>query len=111
MEDLNEITKEMKYKIITNKNNEMDLIFRNYNNEELSISLSSSNIFFPKKFELRYNLEEFQRNRFFKIFVNIDEIMKELNNKIKKSTFIEQDNLIIINVKIELVVIKKINKK
>ena len=38
--------------------------------------------YYQKKYELKYNLEEFQKNRFFKIFINIDEIMKELENKI-----------------------------
>ena len=103
-----EIIEEKKYKIKTNKNNEMNLYLRNYNNEELSITLFNNNETELKKYELKYNLEEFQKNRFFKIFINIDEIMKELENKIDKSTFIEDSNCIIIEIKIGLTIINEI---
>ena len=91
---------EEKFKIITNKNNEMELFLRNYNNEELSITIFNKNETELKKYELKCNLEEFQKNRFFKIFINIEEIMKELKNKIEKSNFIEDTNCIIIEIKI-----------
>ena len=80
-----EIIEEKKYKIRTNNNNEMELLLRNYNNEELSITLFNNNEEVFKKYELKCNLKEFQKNRFFKIFINIEEIMKELENKISKS--------------------------
>ena len=92
-----EIIEQRNYKIRKNKNNEMDLFLRNYNNEELSITLFKNNEYELKKYELKCNLEEFQKNRFFKIFINVEEIMKELENKIEKSTFIEETNLIIMN--------------
>ena len=87
---------ERKFKIRTNKNNEMELFLRNYNNEELSITIFNNNETELKKYELKCNLEEFQKNRFFKIFINIEEIMKELENKINNSIFIEDINCIII---------------
>ena len=99
---------EEKFKIRTNKNNEMELFLRNYNNEELSITLFNNNEFPIKKYELKCNLEEFQKNRFFKIFINIEEIMKELKNKIEKSIFIEDTNCIIIEIKIGLTIINEI---
>ena len=40
---------ERKFKIRTNKNNEMELFLRNYNNEELSITLFNNNEFPTKK--------------------------------------------------------------
>ena len=104
MEDI----EERKFKIRTNKNNEMELLLRNYNNEELSITLFNNNEFPTKKYELKCNLEEFQKNRFFKIFINIEEIMKELENKIEKSIFIEDTNCIIIEIKIGLTIINEI---
>ena len=76
---------ERKFNITTNKNNEMELILRNYNNEELSITIFNNNETELKKYELKCNLEEFQKNRFFKIFINIEEIKKELENKIENS--------------------------
>ena len=100
--------KEKKFKIKTNKNNEMELFLRNYNNEELSITLFNTNEFPSKKYEIKYNLEEFQKNRFFKIFINVEEIMKELENKIENSIFIEDKNCIIIEIKIGLTIINEI---
>ena len=38
-----EIIEEKKFKIKTNKNNEMELILRNYNNEELLITIFNNN--------------------------------------------------------------------
>ena len=99
---------ERNFKIRTNKNNEMDLFLRNFNNEELSITLFTINQNPSKKYELKCNLEEFQKNRFFKIFINIEEIMKELKNKIENSTFIEETNSIIIDIKIGLTIINEI---
>ena len=99
---------EKQYKIRTNKNNEMELHLRNINNEELSITLYTINKIQLKKYELKCNLEDFQKNRFFKIFINIEEIMKELDNKIEKSNFIEETNFIIIDIPIGLNVIKEI---
>ena len=72
-----EIIDEKKFKIKTNKNNEIELILRNYNNEELSITIFNNNETEYKKYELKCNLEEFQKNRFFKIFISVEEIMKE----------------------------------
>ena len=103
-----EIKEEKKFKIITNKNNEMELFLRNYNNEELSITIFNNNEYEIKKYELKYNLKEFQKNRFFKIFNNIEEIMKELKNKITNSIFIEETNYIIIEIKIGLTIIDEI---
>ena len=103
-----DIIKENKYKIKTNKNNEMDLYLRNYNNEKLSITLFTINQTPSKKYELKCNLEEFQKNRFFKIFININEIMKEFENKIENSIFIEDSNCIIIEIKIGLTIINEI---
>ena len=100
---------EKKYKIRTNKNNEMELHLRNINNEELSITLLYTvNKIQLKKYELKCNLEDFQKNRFFKIFINIEEIMKELDNKIEKSNFIEETNFIIMDIPIGLNVINEI---
>ena len=103
------LQEEKKFIIKTDKNNEMDLFLRIYNNDELAISIYTKNEFPTRKFELKYNLEEIQKNRFFRIFINIDEIMKELEDKIKKSIFIEDNNLITIEIPIGLIIIESIN--
>ena len=103
-----EVIDEKKFKIKTNKNKEIELILRNYNNEELSIAIFNNSETEFKKYELKCNLEEFQKNRFFKIFINIEEIMKELENKFENSIFIEDTNCIIIEIKIGLTIINEI---
>ena len=83
---------EKNFRIITNKNNEMNLILRNYENKELSITLFNRNETPSKKYEIKYNLEEFQKNRFFKIFNNVGEIMKEIE-KIQENINIQKQLL------------------
>ena len=105
----NSSTDEKRFTIETDKKNEMDLYLRIYNNEEFAISIYTKNEYPKRKFELKCDLEEIQKNRFFRIFVNIDEIMKELEDKIKKSTFIEENDLINIEIPIGLIIIENIN--
>ena len=107
-ENVNEIS-EKKFNIKTDKENEMDLFLRNYNNDEFSISIYTKNEYPSRKFEFKVNFEEIQKNRFFKIFINIDEIMQELEDKIKKSTFIEENDLINVEIPIGLIIIENIN--
>ena len=104
-----EITEEKKFFVISDKENEMELYLRNYSNEEFSISILTKNEYPSKKYELKCDLEKIQKNRFFKIFINFEEIMKELENKIKQSTIIEENNLINIEIPIGLTVINHIN--
>ena len=103
-----DIIEEKKYKIKTDKNNEMELYLRNYNNEELSFTLFNNNETPIKKYELKCNLEEFQKNRFFKIFISVEEIIRELEKKIENSKFIEDTNCIIIEIQIGLIIINEI---
>ena len=106
--DENYIIKENKYNITTDKNNIMELYLRYYENDEISISIYSINKIPSVKYELKSNLDEFQKNRFFKIFNNIEELMLELDSKIKNTTFLEETNLIIVDIPIESKIINDI---
>jgi len=109
MEDLNEnLIEEKKYIVKTENDIKMELFLRNYNNEELSVSLGMKDNLFSKKYELKCGLVEFQKNRFFKIFKNINEIMKELDNKIENTKIIEGNNIIILTIPIGLTIINEI---
>ena len=99
---------EKKYNITTEKNNKMDLYIRYYDNEEISISIYSINKIPSVKYELRSNLEEFQKNRFFKIFNNIEELIIELDSKIEKTTILEETNLLVLDIPIGLKIINEI---
>ncbi len=103
-----DIIEEKQFKIKTDKNNEMELYLRNYNNEELSFTLFNNNETPKKKYELKCNLEELQKNRFFKIFISVEEIIRELEKKIENSKFIEDTNCIIIEIQIGLIIINEI---
>ena len=103
-----EIIDEKYFQIKTIDNKEMKLILRNYNDEELSITIFNINEHPSKKYQLKCNLEEFQKNRFFRIFVGVNEIMKELENKILNSVFIDDTDSIIIIINIGLTVINEI---
>ena len=104
----NKLLNEKKYSITTEKNNKMDLYIRYYDNEEISISIYSINKIPSVKYELRSNLEEFQKNRFFKIFNNIEELIIELDSKIEKTTILEETNLLILDIPIGLKIINDI---
>jgi tellurite resistance protein len=98
----------MKYNITTEKNNKMDLYIRYFDNEEISISIYSINKIPSVKYELRSNLEEFQKNRFFKIFNNIEELILELDSKIEKTIILEETNLLVLDIPIGLKIINDI---
>ena len=104
----NKLLNEKKYSITTEKNNKMDLYIRYYDNEEISINIYSINKIPSVKYELRSNLEEFQKNRFFRIFNNIEELMLELDSKIEKATILEETNLLVLDIPIGLKIINDI---
>ena len=106
--DDNEILNEMEYNVVTEKNNKMKLFLRKYENDEFCISIYSIDQTPSKKYELKANLEAFQKNRFFKIFNNIDEIMLELEYKIQQITIMEETNVLIIDIPIGLKTINDI---
>ena len=106
--DENYIIKENKYNITTDKNNIMELYLRYYENDEISISIYSINKIPSVKYEFKSNLNKFQKNRFFKIFNNVEELMLELDSKIKNTTFLEETNLIILDIPIGLKIINDI---
>ena len=103
-----QIIEEKPFDIITDKKKEMKLFLRIYNNDEFEISIYNNNEYPSKKFELKCSLDQIQRNRFFKIFLNTEEIFKELETKIENSIFIEEDNNIHMEVTIGLTVINQV---
>ena len=105
----NSSIEEKKFLIETDKNRKMNLFLRIYNNEEFSISIYTKKEYPSRKFEFRCNLKEIQKNRFFKIFVDFDEIMREIEDKIKNSIFFEENDVINMEIPVGLVVIKNIN--
>ena len=104
----NSSIEEKRFIIETDKKNKMDLYLRIYDNKEFAISIYTKNEYPSRKFELKCDLEEIQKNRFFRIFSDINEIMEELEVKIINSTFFEENGFINVEIPIGLIVIKYI---
>ena len=104
----NSSIEEKRFIIETDKKNKMDLYLRIFNNEEFAISIYTKNEYPTRKFELKCDLEEIQKNRFIRIFSDINEIMEELEVKIINSTFFEENDFINVEIPIGLIVIKYI---
>ncbi len=102
------LIEEKNFLIETDKKYKMDLYLRIYDNKEFAIIIYTKNEYPSRKFELKCDLEEIQKNRFFRIFSDINEIMEELEVKIMNSTFFEENDFINVEIPIGLVVIKYI---
>ena len=94
------ILKEKKFILKSDKNNEFEIILSINNNDILNITVNSMKIIPSKKYVLSITLEELFKNRFFKIFINVEEIFRELETKILKSIIIEESNIIYLDIPI-----------
>ena len=103
-----DILKEKNFILTSDKKNEYKVKFYITNDELFCINLITTKNFQSKKYFLSLTLNELIKNRFFKIFVNLEEIFRELENKIDKSIIIEDSNLIYLDVPIGLNVINDI---
>ena len=90
------------------KDCEYKITFSVYKNDKLSIKISTVNVIPSKKFALVCSFEELVKNKFFKIFANVEEVFRELETKIQNSIIIEETNVIYLDIPIGLNVIKDI---
>ena len=91
-EEENNILKEKEFSIISDKNNEYRVKVFITSNDLFCINLFSNNL--SKKYSLSLSMKDLIKNRFFKMFINLDEVFIELDNKIERSNIIEDSNLI-----------------
>ncbi len=101
------VLKEKKFILKTDKN-EYELILSINNNDTLNISAKTMKIIPSKKYFLSCSLENLYKDRFFRIFKDIDEIFRELETKILKSNIIEETNMIFLDIPIGLTIINDI---
>ena len=102
------ILKEKDFILISDKNIQYKVKLFITNNDLFCINLFTNKINPSKKYSLSLGMDDLIKNRFFKIFINIDEIFRELENKIEKSNIIEDSNLIYLDIPIGLNVINDI---
>ena len=100
--------KETSCVIKSSTKNEYKITLSIYNNDNISLNATTTNVVPTKKFTLLCTLEELIKNRFFKLFVNVDEVFRELETKIKNSSIIEETNTIYLDIPIGLTVINDI---
>ena len=103
-EDEVNILKEKDFILISDKNNEYKMKLFIDNNDLFCLTAFNQS----KKYSISLTMNDLIKNRFFKIFVNLEEIFRELENKIEKSILIEDTNLIYLDIPIGLNVINDI---
>ena len=107
-EDNNYIIKEREFNLISDKNNEYKIKLYITNDDLFCIDLLTTINNKIKKYSLSLTMEELIKNRFFKIFINLEEVFRELENKIIKSNIIEESNIIYLDIPIGLNIINDI---
>ena len=108
LDDEINIIKEKDFILTSNKKIEYKLkLFITYD-DLFCINIFTTKSFPSKKYSLSLKMEDLINNRFFKIFINVEEIFRELENKIEKSTIIEDSNIIYLDIPIGLTVINDI---
>ena len=101
-DDENNILKEKDFILKSDKKIEYRLKLFISNNDLLCINLYTIKIVPSKKYSLSLTMNDLIKNRFFKIFINLEEVFRELENKIDKSTIIEDSGLILLDIPIGL---------
>ena len=107
-EDFVYILREKSFIIQTDKKNDYNLTLTVFNNNTIDITICSTKEIPLKKFVLNCSMEDLLKNRFFKIFINVEEVFRELETKITNSNIIEETNVIFLDIPIGLNVINDV---
>jgi len=102
------IIKEKSCIVTSNKNIEYKIIFSIYDNDNINLTVYTTKLIPSKKFVLSCTLDELIKNRFFKLFINADEVFRELETKIENCSIVEETNIIYLDIPIGLNVINDI---
>ena len=97
-EEENNILKEKEFTLISDKNNEFRVKLFISDNDLFCINLFSVKNIPSKKYSLSLTMNDLIKNRFFKIFINLEEVFRELENKIERSIIIEDTKLIYLDI-------------
>ena len=102
------IIKEKDFKLISDKNTEYKIKLFIDENNLFYITAKTTNNILLKKYSLSLSMDDLNKHRFFKIFLNTQEIFRELENKIENSTIIEEPKILYLDIPIGLTVINDI---
>ena len=102
------IIKEKDFKLTSDKNTDYIIKLSIDENNLFNITAITTNNILIKKYSLSLSMDDLNKHRFFKIFLNTEEIFRELENKIENSTIIEEPNILYLDIPIGLTVINDI---
>ena len=103
------IIKEKNFKLTSDKNTDYIIKLSIDENNLFNITaITTNNILLKKKYSLSLSMDDLNKHRFFKIFLNTEEIFRELENKIENSSIIEEPNILYLDIPIGLTVINDI---
>ena len=102
------IIKEKDFKLTSDKNTDYIIKLSIDENNLFNITAITTNNILLKKYSLSLSMDDLNKHRFFKIFLNTEEIFRELENKIENSTIIEEPNILYLDIPIGLTVINDI---
>ena len=102
------IIKEKDFKLTSDKNTDYIIKLSIDENNLFNITAITTNNILLKKYSLSLSMDDLNRHRFFKIFLNTEEIFRELENKIENSSIIEEPNILYLDIPIGLTVINDI---
>ena len=103
------IIKEKDFKLTSDKNTDYIIKLSIDENNLFNITaITTNNFLLKKKYSLSLSMDDLNKHRFFKIFLNTEEIFRELENKIENSSIIEEPNILYLDIPIGLTVINDI---
>ena len=102
------IIKEKDFKLTSDKNTDYIIKLSIDENNLFNITAITTNNILIKKYSLSLSMDDLNKHRFFKIFLNTEEIFRELENKIENSTIIEEPKILYLDIPIGLTVINDI---
>ena len=102
------IIKEKDFKLTSDKNTDYIIKLSIDENNLFNITAITTNNILLKKYSLSLSMDDLNKHRFFKIFLNTEEIFRELENKIENSTIIEEPKILYLDIPIGLTVINDI---
>ena len=104
----NSIIRQKEFVLTSDKKNVFNAKLYFTTNDLFCLDLVTNIKFQTKKYSLSLTMNELIKERFFKIFIDLDEVFRELESKIENSNLIEESNEIYLDIPIGLNVINDI---
>ena len=104
----NNIIRQKEFVLTSDKKNVFNAKLYFTTNDLFCLDLETNIDFQTKKYSIALTMNELIKDRFFKIFIDLDEVFRELESKIENSNIMEDTNQIYLDIPIGLNVINDI---